>query len=514
MAEFLDCPICLDTISGRAVQCTNGHTFCGTCLDDVTGQSGAIQCPVCRIAMSKRREIRNMFVEKLIKNYDIKRKSKLPDDKPVYKKVHVYKKKDANTYKVGDLYLWGYSRSNKKKIWQRQEDETDVQTKISVDDINEDGNVYVKTSPSKMWTVVKPILPVTPVQPPLLINRKSKLNSEVDILTNTKKQLNSEVEELVNAKKKLEVEIKKLQFNGKKRKKNNNDSNLRCMPKRLKANKHHKKWEQKDEKLLCQLHKIFDKDYYKKWEQISKIFPGRSSKAIQEKYRLLQAKKLERAKKLKLEHKKRERARKRKLQLARAKTVRIERERKLKLEQKKQVAEIERKRQKAKYKWQKAKIEHKRKLELAKKLELERVKTSNNDRKLCFVFHKNKRGLYGFEIEELHFEGRVLGMEAKSTKFLNLAAPALILSINGKQITTMENLNCQYLITLIKKHPTCTIEVVTRLEQFPSKTYCEGNRIIRNPLSFYYQKFGRGSHYKYSKYSCEVCRKEWSCCRC
>ena len=106
------------------------------------------------------------------------------------------------------------------------------------------------------------------------------------------------------------------------------------MPKRLKANKHHKKWEQKDEKLLCQLHKIFDKDYYKKWEQISKIFPGRSSKAIQEKYRWLQAKKLERAKKLKLEHKKRERERKRKLQLARAKTVRIERERKLKLEQK------------------------------------------------------------------------------------------------------------------------------------------------------------------------------------
>ena len=180
MAEFLDCPICLHTISGKAVQCTNGHTFCGTCLDGVKGQSIslAIQCPVCRIAMSKRREIRNMFVEKLIKNYDIKRKSELPDDKPVYKKVHVYKKKDANTYKVGDLYLWGSSRSHKKKIWQRQEDETDVQTKISVDDINEDGNVYVKTSPSKMWTVVKPILPVTPVQPPLLINRKSKLNSE------------------------------------------------------------------------------------------------------------------------------------------------------------------------------------------------------------------------------------------------------------------------------------------------------------------------------------------------
>ena len=145
MAEFLDCPICLDTISGRAVQCTNGHTFCGTCLDDVTGKSGAIQCPVCRIAMSKRREIRNMFVEKLIKNYDIKRKSKLPDDKPVYKKVHVYKKKDANTYKVGDLYLWGRPKS----IWQRQADETDVKTKISVDDIDEDGNVYVKASPSK-----------------------------------------------------------------------------------------------------------------------------------------------------------------------------------------------------------------------------------------------------------------------------------------------------------------------------------------------------------------------------
>ena len=65
----------------------------------------------------------------------------------------------------------------------------------------------------------------------------------------------------------------------------------------------------------------------------------------------------------------------------------------------------------------------------------------------CVLFSTKKRGLYGFEIEELHFEGRVL-MEAKSTKFLNLAAPALILSINGKQITTMENVNCQYLVTL------------------------------------------------------------------
>ena len=38
----------------------------------------------------------------------------------------------------------------------------------------------------KCGLFVKPILPVTPVQPPLLINRKSKLKSEVDILTNTK----------------------------------------------------------------------------------------------------------------------------------------------------------------------------------------------------------------------------------------------------------------------------------------------------------------------------------------
>ena len=295
MAEFLDCPICLHTISGKAVQCTNGHTFCGTCLDGVKGQSIslAIQCPVCRIAMSKRREIRNMFVEEVIKNYDIKRKTGLPDDKPVHKKVHVYNEKDADSYKVGDLYLWGRSIYGEDQVWQIQEDETDVKTKISVDDIDEDGNVYVKASPSKMWTVVQPIAPVTPAQPPLLINRKSKLNSEIDVLANTKKQLNSEVQELVNAKKKLEGEIKKLQLNVKKRKKNNNSSNVRCLPKRLKTNKHWKRWEQKDEKLLCRLHKIFEKDDYK-WEQIGKIFPGRSLIAIEVKYRGLQAKKLER----------------------------------------------------------------------------------------------------------------------------------------------------------------------------------------------------------------------------
>ena len=85
-------------------------------LDDVTGESGAIHTQFVEFILSKRREIRNMFVEKLIKNYDIKRKSELPDDKPVYKKVHVYKKKDANTYKVGDLYLWGKSSSNKKNL--------------------------------------------------------------------------------------------------------------------------------------------------------------------------------------------------------------------------------------------------------------------------------------------------------------------------------------------------------------------------------------------------------------
>ena len=72
------------------------------------------------------------------------------------------------------------------------------------------------------------------------------------------------------------------------------------------------KWEQKDEKLLCQLHKIFDKDYYKKWEQISKIFPGRSSKAIK-KISVATSKKIGTCKEIEIEHKKREREKKTKL---------------------------------------------------------------------------------------------------------------------------------------------------------------------------------------------------------
>ena len=69
MADILDCPICLETISGRVVQCLNGHTFCGGCLDEITQHitAGTINCPVCRIPMSKRREIRNTLVENLIK---------------------------------------------------------------------------------------------------------------------------------------------------------------------------------------------------------------------------------------------------------------------------------------------------------------------------------------------------------------------------------------------------------------------------------------------------------------
>ena len=100
--------------------------------------------------MSKRREIRNVFVEKLIKNYDIKRKSELPDDKPVYKKVHVYKEKDANTYKVG-IYIYGENQVQIKKFGSDKKI-SGCRTKISVD-VNEDGNVCVETSPSKMWTI-------------------------------------------------------------------------------------------------------------------------------------------------------------------------------------------------------------------------------------------------------------------------------------------------------------------------------------------------------------------------
>ena len=36
---IFDCPICFDKMSGRMIQCINGHTYCESCLDSVCGKS-------------------------------------------------------------------------------------------------------------------------------------------------------------------------------------------------------------------------------------------------------------------------------------------------------------------------------------------------------------------------------------------------------------------------------------------------------------------------------------------
>ena len=175
--EVLDCPICIETISGKAIQCINGHTYCKSCIDGIIGKitAGTYPCPVCRVSMSKRRIIRNMLVEKLIQNYEITPKSSaasmskddgssskngnhnLTSSGPLFKSVNTAP--DAENVAVsGDLYLFT-NRQGKKQIWQREEKE-DVLTKIRFHDIKDDGKVYVQLSAAKVWTKVQEAKPV------------------------------------------------------------------------------------------------------------------------------------------------------------------------------------------------------------------------------------------------------------------------------------------------------------------------------------------------------------------
>jgi len=52
--KLVECAVCRDTVSNVAVQCTSGHPFCQTCVQNET------KCPICRILMDPSNPIRWM----------------------------------------------------------------------------------------------------------------------------------------------------------------------------------------------------------------------------------------------------------------------------------------------------------------------------------------------------------------------------------------------------------------------------------------------------------------------
>ena len=50
----LNCTICLSTPTGTVNQCTNGHLFCGACLEEhrQSGRVNSCKCPVCRVKLT------------------------------------------------------------------------------------------------------------------------------------------------------------------------------------------------------------------------------------------------------------------------------------------------------------------------------------------------------------------------------------------------------------------------------------------------------------------------------
>jgi SHAQKYF class myb-like DNA-binding protein len=321
--ELLDCPICIETISGKLIQCINGHTFCESCIDGITGKItvGIYPCPVCRVSMSNRRRIRNMLVEKLIKSYEIKPKASVGMSKdsssksgnhnlipsgPVLKSVNTAPNAEEVAVS-GDLYLFT-NKKGKKQIWQR-EDKEDVLTKIRFHDINHDGKVYVQLSAAKVWNTVQQAKPVNVGFETYSDKEKNTLKTEVQALVDTKKKLEAEIHELKNKKRKANEYNRELQLQKdshdnnkkKKKKKPNNAGSKRTQVKNRaqiateifkNVNNQHierggrKTWTQQDKERLWVLYKRFTNDA-DKWEKLVDNFSPRSKEAIQKQIRVI-----------------------------------------------------------------------------------------------------------------------------------------------------------------------------------------------------------------------------------
>lgn len=68
----MTCPICFGMFEGRIFQCTQGHSFCETCFNQI--QVSSVHCPQCR---SEFAGTRNYILEELLKHLKILKQSAL-----------------------------------------------------------------------------------------------------------------------------------------------------------------------------------------------------------------------------------------------------------------------------------------------------------------------------------------------------------------------------------------------------------------------------------------------------
>jgi hypothetical protein len=62
LVQELKCPVCLETVGGKVLQCLNGHILCGQCAGSMP-PGAAHRCPVCRASQSHERLGRNLLAE-------------------------------------------------------------------------------------------------------------------------------------------------------------------------------------------------------------------------------------------------------------------------------------------------------------------------------------------------------------------------------------------------------------------------------------------------------------------
>ena len=88
--EELQCIICFEFPTKEIFQCQNGHLLCSSCHFEVL-QSEKVQCPSCRVKMSRDNPSRNRFAEVVLASHEVECTHSTCEQKLKFKdlKMHV-----------------------------------------------------------------------------------------------------------------------------------------------------------------------------------------------------------------------------------------------------------------------------------------------------------------------------------------------------------------------------------------------------------------------------------------
>lgn len=65
LVDELKCPVCLEIVHGKVLQCLNGHILCSACAERIP-RGASYRCPICRASQSPERLARNLVAEFLV----------------------------------------------------------------------------------------------------------------------------------------------------------------------------------------------------------------------------------------------------------------------------------------------------------------------------------------------------------------------------------------------------------------------------------------------------------------